>query len=114
MDKGRITLNIGGKKRTLKFNMRAVEAFGEIKSGGTSGVTASTGMVYAGLIGHCYEQQIEPDFTFSEIANWVEDMFLSGNTEDLMKVDECFSESRAFSFLTGKKKKPSKKATKKT
>lgn len=104
MEKGRITLDLGGKKRTLKFNMRAVEAFGEIKAAGGAGITASTGMIYAGLIGHCYEQQVEPDFSFSDVSGWIEDMYFSGNTEALEKADKCFSESRAFEFLTGKKK----------
>ena len=111
MKNGLITLQIGGKQRTLKFNMRAVEAFGEIKNAGTSVVSSSVNLIYAGLVGACYVKQEEPDFTFEDVSEWVEDLIMSGKVDILGAADKCFSDSLAFNFFTEQAEDLKKKAT---
>ena len=106
MKDGLITLQLGGKERTLKFNMRALETLSEVKLAGDFGLSSIAVVVYAGLIGWHYVKQIKPDFTFEDVSEWVEELTLSGDTQVLSDINDCLGDSRAFKFIEeGAKKK---------
>lgn len=105
MKDGLITLQLGGKERTLKFNMRALETLSEVKLAGDLGLSSVAVVVYAGLIGWHYVKQVKPDFTFEDVSEWVEEITLSGDTQILSDINDCFSNSRAFKFIEEEAKK---------
>jgi hypothetical protein len=105
MKDGLITLQLGGKERTLKFNMRALETLSEVKLAGDIGLSSAAVIVYAGLIGWHYAKQTQPDFTFEDVSEWVEDIMLSEDRGVIADVNECFESSRAFKFIQENAKK---------
>lgn len=109
MKDGLINIEIGGKHRTLKFNMRAIETFSEIKNGGNGTLSAAASMIYSGLIGYYYAKQVEPDFTFEDVNDWVEELIYDGKEEIISKIDKCFGESRALIYFMKKVDEAKKK-----
>lgn len=105
MKDGIITIQLGGKERTLKFNMRALETLSEIKLAGDIGLSSAAVIVHAGLIGWHYAKQTQPDFTFEDVSEWVEDIMLSEDRGIISDVNECFEGSRAFKFIQENAKK---------
>lgn len=99
MNDGFIKVTLGGKERPLKFNMRAMEAFAEVKSQGTREISASVTLVYSGLIGWYYANQIEVDFTFSDVIDWVEELIFSNQQNIVGEISKCFQESKAGRYL---------------
>lgn len=112
MADGFIKITIGGKERSLKFNMRAMEAFTEVKNQGTRIVSASVTLVYSGLIGWYYSQQLEPDFTFSDVIDWVEELIYNKQESVLTEIDKCFMDSRTYGYFLDKKEKTKAKKKK--
>lgn len=110
MKDGLINVEIGGKQRTLKFNMRAIETFSEIKNGGNGTLSAAASMIYSGLTGYCYAKQIEPDFTFEDVNDWVEELMYEGKEDVISKIDKCLAESKALIYFM-KKAEGAKKKT---
>jgi hypothetical protein len=100
MKDGLIKLKIGGKERSLKFNMRAIETFAEIKNNSQGSISSSVTLIYAGLMGWHYAKQVEPDFSFEDVTDWVEELIFSGQTESIAAADKCFSDSRAFKYFS--------------
>lgn len=105
MRDGLITINLGGKERTLKFNMRALEVLSEMKCTGDVGITSAGVVIYAGLMGWHYAKQAAPDFTFEDVSEWTEDMLMAGDVVTLNAINECFENSRAFKFVNENAKK---------
>jgi hypothetical protein len=68
-----IQITIGGKERGLKFNQLAIELMSQYNDTNTT-----TGFIYAlfyaGLRGNNYVKREEPDYTFEEVCDWVDEM----------------------------------------
>jgi hypothetical protein len=96
---GYTEISILGRVAGLKFNMYAVERFEEIK--GTSGTVRNfTAVIWAGLLGNCFAKQIEPEFTFEQVCDFVEELILSGDPgEILSRVMEVFNTSHVMQKL---------------
>lgn len=68
-----IQVNIGGKERGLKFNQLAIELMSQYNdSNTTTGFIYA--MVYAGLRGSTYVKREEPDYTFEQVCDWVDEL----------------------------------------
>ena len=63
-------IEIGGKKRGLKFNNFAFNAAVKKKLPGFEEETAGYALFYGGLIANCYAKNEQPDFTFEESMEW--------------------------------------------
>lgn len=115
-----LQLEIGGKKRGLKFNQMALMTMSQHLDYDNLAATYGYALVYAGLKANCYIKREEPDFDFEQCCDWVEQL----SYDDIMKVKECFESTQSFKALTQAtaeaqepqtKKKPkstTKKATK--
>jgi len=76
-----LQIEIGGKTRGLKFNQLAIEIIGEKNTTNTTtGFVYS--MIYGGLRGNSYVKSEEPDYTFEEVCDWID------NLENKLKVVE--------------------------
>jgi hypothetical protein len=88
-----IEIGPGGGKRGLKFNQLAVELYTK-KTDWVNHTDASEvyATFYAGLMGNCAAKEQEPDFTFEDVQDWVDDLSVDTKKE-VMKV---FEESKKF------------------
>src|SRR3954467_9280312 len=99
INNGYTEITINGRKAGLKFNMYAIEQFETIK-GRNGNIKNFTTIIYAGILGNAYVKQIEPQFTFEEVSDWVEDLVLNGDTDgELNRVSEIFTNSQVLKTL---------------
>jgi hypothetical protein len=98
-----IQIELGGKLRGLKFNMYALEEYTKrigialdqaIKRNSTdiSQATLVYACVYSGLIGNYYAKEIEQDFTFEDVTDWVD----AASNKDLEAACNCLSETERY------------------
>jgi hypothetical protein len=92
-----IQLEIGGKLRGLKFNQLSLEVYTKNLNYGNA-INASTiyATFYAGLVANCYVKQEEPDFTFEDVTNWVDELYEQGRKKDIEKVCNCWAETHTY------------------
>lgn len=68
-----IQINIGGKERGLKFNQLAIELMSQYNdSNTTTGFIYA--MIYSGLRGASYVKREEPDYTFENVCDWIDNL----------------------------------------
>lgn len=101
MVNGYIQVEILGRKRGLKFGMLAVQqiTLEAQKLGVTLGVNIDIALVpvivYWGLFNNCYVKREDPDFTFEDICDYVDDNV--SNVDTFKSIIECFYQSRLIS-----------------
>ena len=105
---GYIKVDILGKSRGLKFGMLAAQQIFQqaTKLNKTLGAEVDAALVpvviYWGLFNNCYVKQEDPDFTFEEVCDWVD--------QNLDKVDlyadifKAFYSSTVITAATDEKK----------
>jgi len=102
-------IEILGKTRGVKFNMYAIEVLGKHLNG-DSAAAFSYAAVYAGLCGNCYVKREEPDFSFEQVCDAVDEL----GTDALDAVGKALNESKAWQAAVEKGKEleeDKKKAT---
>ena len=91
-----LQIEIGGKKRGLKFNQLAIELISQHNTSGTN-----TGfiyaMIYAGLKGNSYVKNEEPDYTFEQACDWVDEM--DNKSDVITKVTNTMTETQIWKSL---------------
>ena len=91
-----LQITIGGKERGLKFNQLAIETIAKLNDTETvSGLLYA--MVYAGLKANLYVKREEPDFTFEQVCDWVDE--LENKEEFSDKISKCVMESQSWKNL---------------
>lgn len=98
---GYISVNLGGKQRGVKFGMYALTMFSK-RTGKTLvpddviTIKQAADIVYCGLVNNCIVKEVDTDFTYEDVTDWVEEMFFDEKgQETLSKIIETFSNSRA-------------------
>jgi len=97
-------ITIGGKERGWKVNQLTIELWAKHIDQDASPSTSTYAAVYAGLVANCYVKREEPDFTFEDVCEWVDEINLSGKYEPLEKIKKTFEESRFYINLLDKLK----------
>ena len=98
MANGYIQIDILGKMRGLKFGMIAVQQITQEaqKLGKVLGSSVDYAMVsvivYWGLYNNCHVKREDPDFTFEDVSDYVDDHITE--TEKFQSVVQCFYESK--------------------
>ena len=95
---GYIQMDVLGRKRGLKFGMLAAQRImlEAQKLNATLGTDVDVALVpvivYWGLFNNCYVKREDPDFTFEEVCDWVDEHV---NQPDLfVNAIRCFYDSR--------------------
>ena len=82
-----LKINIGGKERGIKFTMLSLEKFEE-KSPLTK-VPETARMIYAtfwaGLVGYSVAKEEEEDYTYEDVQEWVDKLYLETGGEEIIK-----------------------------
>ena len=104
MSNGYIAVDILGRRRGIKFGMIAVQQINEDaqKLGHRLGASVDLAMVpvivYWGLYNNCYVKREDPDFSFEDVADFVDDNI---NTPEIFQeIVKCFYESKIVSGAT--------------
>lgn len=63
-------IEINGKKVGTKFNNYAMEQIAAVKGSGSFHFIIS--VIWGGYLGYCFVKQVEPEITFEEIIDWVD------------------------------------------
>ena len=98
MTNGYIQIDILGKMRGLKFGMIAVQQITHEaqKLGKVLGSSVDYAMVsvivYWGLYNNCHVKREDPDFTFEDVSDYVDEHITE--TEKFQSVVQCFYESK--------------------
>jgi hypothetical protein len=95
---GYVEIMIQGKRIGLKFNMYAFEQYETIK-GKAGNIKNFTTVIWIGYLGNCYAKQIEPDLTFEQISDWVDESMANNEQEQLTRISEVFLNSQVLKGL---------------
>ena len=93
---GYIQIDLGGKLRSLKFNMYAIELIANRQINSDSCNLAI--FIYAGLCGNAFAKScgVAPlcEEDFDEIIEWAEDMLINSETEKIKSIMEAYYQSK--------------------
>lgn len=87
-----IEIEIGGKVRGLKFTKYAMLLINQKADIKNWAATANYAMVYAGLAANNYHKEVENDFTFEDVCDWVDDL----DSATIVKVDTALQNANAY------------------
>lgn len=97
--------NCIGKNRGWKVNMVTVEMWSKELDNAAFSSTSLYGAVYAGLVANCKVKQEEPDFTFEQVCDWVDECNLTPEGQQVLnQVKELFEASQYYIALVKKLK----------
>ena len=86
-----------GKDRGWKVNMITVELWSKELMDEAFTATSLYSAVYAGLMANCKIKKEEPDFTFEQVTEWVDEVYHSAEGKAMMnEVKEKFEESQYY------------------
>lgn len=91
-----IQINIGGKDRGLKFNQLSLETYTKCVDFERANSSTIYATFYAGLTGNCYVKREEPDFTFEDVTDWVDELYSEGRKKEIEKVCEVWAETNVY------------------
>ena len=99
-----IKANIGGKDRGLKFNQMSLEIFSANIDMSAPKASSIYATFYAGLVGNCYAKRDEPDFTFEDVVNWVDELY-EKDKKTIEKVCNAWEETNDFNAAKGQRQR---------
>lgn len=92
-----------GEDRGWKVNMMAVELWTKNIDDTAFNSTSVYSATYAGLIANCKLKQKEPDFTFEQVCDWVDEINLTNDgVKVLAEIKIKFEESQYYISLVKK------------
>lgn len=96
-----LQIEIGGKQRGLKFNQLAIEIMSQYNDTGTN-TGFMYAMIYGGLRGNSYVKREEPDYTFENVCDWVDELKDKENV--IVEVTNKLQETQIWKDLVDKGK----------
>ncbi len=121
---GYIEVTLGGKPMGLKFNMAANDELVRRvhkHNGKLSEAQMAYIVIFSGLLGNYVAKDIDMDFTFEQVTEWVDDLYVKNEQDILVKVLEVYTTTQQYKKLfekpvesTGKKKALKTKSLKTT
>jgi hypothetical protein len=106
---GYCQLELLGRTRGLKFGALAAEqilislAKLNIETQGFYSNSMLAIIIYWGMFNNCYAKREDPDFTFEQVVDWVDEyQFDDDKALKMADVVKCFEESKSSKLLTEK------------
>lgn len=87
-----IQVDIGGKLRGLKFNQYAHIIIQEKVDPSFPTASINSALFYGGLKGNCFVKGEEPDFTFENVCDWIEEL----DEQTVISVYEVYMNTTTF------------------
>ncbi|MBA3675408.1 MAG: hypothetical protein H0W75_10735, partial [Chitinophagaceae bacterium] len=89
-------LELGGKKRGLKFNQISLEVFTKNINAEALESSAVYATFFAGLIGNCVAKREDQDFSYADVMEWVDKLYEEGKTDEIKKVCDLWAETHTW------------------
>lgn len=106
-----IKIELGGKERGLKFNQLALEIMGSYA--GETTTQNVYAMFYGGLRGNSFVKREDPDYTFEQVTDWVDEYYAAKNYDLIKNVEQVLTETQLYKSLVPEKKNEDKGEPKK-
>lgn len=106
-----IKVELGGKERGLKFNQLALEII-RTKNNPKSDIQNVYALFYGGLRGNSFVKEEEPDYSFEDVCDWVDELYIKPEAGEIIKsVSDVFTGTQMYQSLIAsvEDKKPEKK-----
>jgi len=94
----KIKIELGGKERTLKFNMLFLEEFEKKRKDSQGEVSNTACMIYAAIKANCELTDVQMDCTFEDCYDWSEEMLLNNDISKVEKILEAYQQSTVYKF----------------
>ena len=94
----KIKIELGGKERTLKFNMLFLEEFEKKRKENQGEVSNTACMIYAAIKANCELTDVQIDCTFEDCYDWSEEMLLNNDISKVEKILEAYQQSTVYKF----------------
>lgn len=108
-----IKVELGGKEYGLKFNQLALEII-RSKSNPQSDIQNVYALFYGGLRGNSFVKEEEPDYTFENVCDWVDDLYLKPEAGEIIKkVSDVFTSTQMYQSIIASTEQPSSNGQKK-
>lgn len=91
-----IQIELGGKLRGLKFNQISLEVYTKNLNHEALVTSAIYATFFAGLIGNCTVKREEPDFTYEDVCNWVDNLYENGKKDEIKKVCDIWAATHIY------------------
>lgn len=91
-----LQIEIGGKTRGLKYNQLAIEVMAKYNDTETASAFMYA-LIYGGLRGNTYVKREEPDYTFEDVCDWVDN--LENKNEIILEATNKLTETQLFKNL---------------
>lgn len=96
-------ITINGKELKVKFNYYAIEQFAGVKGEAGSNVAYTVKLLWGGYQGYCFAENKEPEITYAEILDWLDDNLDNAeNLKEVAVIKDEFLKSKAFEKLIKK------------
>ncbi len=82
----------GSNLRGLKFNQYAHILVQEKIDADHPEASINSALIYGGLKGNCFAKGVEPDFTFEDVCDWIENL----NEDVILSVYNVYMNTTAF------------------
>ena len=98
MSQGYIQADVLGRRRGLKFGMLAAQRIMleaqklNAQLGAEIDLVLVPVIIYWGLFNNCYNKREDPDFTFEDVSEWVDENI--GQVDLFADIVKCFYESK--------------------
>ncbi len=104
-----IKIELGGKERGLKFNQLALEEMTKLfnSDSATSNIYA---MFWGGLKGNSFVKREEPDYSFEEVCDWVDEIYATKRLDVIIEVEKALVETQLYKSLLEVEDKEEKKS----
>lgn len=101
----KLVIELGGKERTLKFNMIFLEEYDKKKRENGNAISNTAVMIWAGIKAHSEITETPMDCTFEDCYDWAEEMIFNNDVDKINSIGEAFLNSTVFKGIEDAKKK---------
>lgn len=92
----KLVIELGGKERTLKFNMLFLEEFEKKRKEKQSEVSNTACMIYAAIKANSELTDTPMDCSFEDCYDWAEEMLLNNDVSKVEKILEAYQQSTVY------------------
>lgn len=92
----KLIIELGGKERTLKFNMLFLEEFEKKRKESQSEVSNTACMIYAAIKANSELTDTPMDCNFEDCYDWSEEMLLNNDVYKVEKILQAYQDSTVY------------------
>jgi len=92
----KLVIELGGKERTLKFNMLFLEEFEKKRKENQGEVSNTACMIYAAIKANSELTDTPMDCSFEDCYDWSEEMLLNNDVSKVEKILMAYQESTVY------------------